>query len=120
MLTGRIGGVIELRDTAAKKGGGRIIPMHPHLRAALVAWRRCSREREYMVASERGGPMTPLSIVVWFNRAFVNGPRNLPSLGRAKFPTLAGVVINRWLDRCLHSWAAGRGAWVALGRAAAG
>ena len=27
--------------------------------------------------------------------AAVNGPRNLPSLGRAKFPTLAGVVINR-------------------------
>ena len=41
--TGRIGGVIELRDSAAKKGSGRIIPMHPHLRAALVAWRRCSR-----------------------------------------------------------------------------
>lgn len=50
----------------------------------------------------------------------VNGPRNLPSLGRAKFPTLAGAVISRWFDRCLHCWAAGRGAWVALGRAAAG
>ena len=32
--TGRIGGVIELRDSAAKKGSGRIIPMHPDLRAA--------------------------------------------------------------------------------------
>ena len=68
--TGRIGGVIELRDSAAKKGSGRIIPMHPHLRAALAAWRRCSPERDCVVASERGGPMTPLSIVVWFNRAF--------------------------------------------------
>ena len=50
----------------------------------------------------------------------VNGPRNLPRLGRAKFPTLAGVVINRWLGRCLHFWAAGRGAWVAPGWGAAG
>ena len=32
--TGRIGGVIELRDSAAEKGSGRIIPMHPELRAA--------------------------------------------------------------------------------------
>ena len=68
--TGRIGSVIELRDSAAKKGSGRIIPMHAHLRTALVAWRRCSVERHYVAASERGGPMTPLSIVVWFNRAF--------------------------------------------------
>ena len=62
--------MIELRDSAAKKGSGRIIPMHAHLRTALVAWRRCSVERHYVAASERGGPMTPLSIVVWFNRAF--------------------------------------------------
>ncbi|MBK5960171.1 hypothetical protein CCR97_18455 [Rhodoplanes elegans] len=38
----------------------------------------------------------------------VNGPRNLPTLGRAKFPTLAGVVISRWGDRSLRSWAAER------------
>jgi GAF domain-containing protein len=43
----------------------------------------------------------------------VNGPRNLPSFGRAKFPTLAGLVISRWRDRRLHSWVAGRGVWVA-------
>ena len=41
----------------------------------------------------------------------VNGPRNLPSLGRAKFPTLAGVVISRWFDRFLRFLVAGRGAW---------
>jgi len=27
--------------------------------------------------------------------AHVNGPRNLPTYGRLKFPTLAGVVISR-------------------------
>ena len=50
----------------------------------------------------------------------VNGPRNLPSLGRAKFPTLAGVVISRWFDRFLRSLAAGRGAWALPGSTAAG
>ena len=41
----------------------------------------------------------------------VNGPRNLPSLGRAKFPTLAGVVISLLIDRCLHFSGGGRGAF---------
>jgi len=50
----------------------------------------------------------------------VNGPRNLPSLGRAKFPTLAGVVISRWFDRFLRFLAAGRGAWEVTGSTAAG
>ncbi len=95
--TGRIGGVIELRDSAAKKGSGRIIPMHPHLRAALVAWRRCSGERDYVAASERGGPMTPLSIVVWFNRAFrQTGLQGCSShSGRRTFVTRAARLVHR-------------------------
>ena len=40
---GRVGSGNELRDTTAKKGSGRIIPLHPDLRGALVAWRRASR-----------------------------------------------------------------------------
>ena len=32
----------------------------------------------------------------------VNGPRNLPSLGPAIFPTLAGLVISRLSDRYLR------------------
>jgi integrase len=34
-----IGLVIELRDHAAKKNAGRLIPMHPALRDALGRWR---------------------------------------------------------------------------------
>src|SRR3977135_4626475 len=68
--TGQISGIIELRDIAAKKGSGRVIPIHAELRAALVAWRRASAKSEYVAESKRGGPMTPLGIVVWFNRAF--------------------------------------------------
>ena len=69
--------------------------MHPHLRAALVAWRRCSRERVYVAASERGGPMTPLSIVVWFNRAFRNtGLQGCSShSGRRTFITRAARLL---------------------------
>jgi integrase len=37
---GNIGNVIELRDHAAKKGSGRLIPMHPELADALSAWPR--------------------------------------------------------------------------------
>ena len=47
---GRVGSGIELRDTTAKKGSGRIIPLHPDLRGALVAWRRASPDREWFRA----------------------------------------------------------------------
>src|SRR5690348_11219860 len=36
--SGQIADVIELQDRAAKKKHGRVIPMHPELRAALVDW----------------------------------------------------------------------------------
>ena len=62
--TGAIGSVIELRDIAAKNGGGRLIPVHPDLRQALTAYRSLSTVSGPLIRSERGGPMTPLSIVV--------------------------------------------------------
>ena len=40
--TGDIGSVIELRDIAAKNGGGRLIPAHPELRQAVAAYRSLS------------------------------------------------------------------------------
>jgi integrase len=43
-----ISGIVELRDSAAKKGSGRVIPIHPELHAALVAWRRASAKSEYV------------------------------------------------------------------------
>src|SRR5947209_5429507 len=36
---GEIGAVLELRDHAAKMGGGRLIPLHPDLQQALSALR---------------------------------------------------------------------------------
>src|ERR1700730_10920360 len=40
--TGDVGSLIELRDHAAKNGSGRLIPLHPDLRQALVAYRDLS------------------------------------------------------------------------------
>jgi integrase len=69
--SGEIATCIELRDHAAKKGSGRLIPMHPDLADALSVWRQASTGwSEHVVQSERGGPMTALSIVVWFKRAY--------------------------------------------------
>ena len=75
--TGEISGMIELRDHAAKKGSGRIIPIHPELRPALADLRQVAALSEHVVTSGRGGPMTPSSIVVWFNRASGHRPERL-------------------------------------------
>src|SRR5271163_3862935 len=54
---GEIGNVIELRDCAAKKRSGRLIPIHPNLRTALAAWRNMTTGAGPVIQSERGGPM---------------------------------------------------------------
>jgi len=94
---GQISGLIELADTAAKKCSGRIIPVHPDLVAALAAWRKIAPQSDHVIASERGGPMTPLSIVVWFNRAFKNiGLRGCSShSGRRTFVTRAARIVHK-------------------------
>src|ERR1700722_1244386 len=67
---GQISNIVELRDAAAKKGSGRLIPMHAELADALSAWRRACPGSGHVVRSERSCPMTALSIVVWFKRAY--------------------------------------------------
>jgi integrase len=93
----QISSLVELRDQAAKKCSGRSIPVHPDLAAALVAWRRVAAPSDHVIASERGGPMTPLSIVVWFNRAFKNiGLKGCSShSGRRTFVTRAARVVHK-------------------------
>jgi len=95
--SGRISNLMELPDYAAKKGGGRSIPVHPHLAAALAEWRLVATSTNHVIVSERGRSMTPLSIVVWFNRAFKNiGLKGCSShSGRRTF-----VTCTRPVGRC--------------------
>jgi integrase len=95
--TGDVGAVIELRDAVAKNHSGRLIPVHPDLCHALTAYRSHSSGSGPLVRSERGGPMTPLSIVVWFNRAFRNIGLNGCSShsGRRTFITRAARLVHR-------------------------
>ena len=94
---GQIGNVIELRDYAAKKGSGRLIPIHSDLVDALSAWRQASGKSGHVVRSERGGPMTALSIVVWFNRAYQYvGLEGCSShSGRRTFITRAARLVHK-------------------------
>ena len=94
---GAVATVLELRDHAAKKRSGRRIPLHAELRAALTAWRGVTGGVGPVVVSERGGPMTPLSIVVWFARAFeVIGLEGCSShSGRRTFITRAARLVHK-------------------------
>lgn len=68
--SGEVGSTLEVRDEIAKKRSGRSIPIHPELRQTLVEARQLSRGQGPLIRSERGGAMTPMSIVVWFSRAY--------------------------------------------------
>lgn len=68
--SGSVGTTIELQDWAAKKRGGRTIPMHSDLRSALRSWRACQQPVGSVIKSERSEAMRPLSIVNWFAAAY--------------------------------------------------
>jgi integrase len=95
--SGQLSKAIELRDHAAKKGSGRLIPMHPDLAGALSGWRQASTASGHVVRSERGGPLTALSIVVWFKRAYAYvGLDGCSShSGRRTFITRAARLVHK-------------------------
>ena len=94
--TGRIGGVHRTAGQRRQEG-----QRPDHSRCIRISAPRSSPgvavrgERHYVAASERGGPMTPLSIVVWFNRAFRNtGLQGCSShSGRRTFITRAARLV---------------------------
>jgi integrase len=93
--TAEIGATIELHDRAAKQFGGRLIPIHAELREALRALRR-DEPTGHVVRSQRGGPMTPVSIVNWFARAYRTiGLQGCSShSGRRTFITRAARLVH--------------------------
>ena len=94
--TAEIGPAIELHDRAAKKSGGRLIPIHPELRDALSDLRRQTKAAGPVIRSQRGGPMTPVSIVNWFAKAYrAIGLQGCSShSGRRTFITRAARLVH--------------------------
>ena len=77
MLTdaeGEIGDMIALEDRAAKGKSGRVIPMHPDLKAALIALHRDRGEKARpdmpVIHSERDRGLSAAAVVVWFHRLY--------------------------------------------------
>jgi integrase len=95
--SGEIAAVIELRDCAAKKRSGRLLPMHGDLRTALDAWGRITGTGGPVIRSERGGPMSPVSIVNWFAAAYqATGLEGCSShSGRRTFITRAARLVHQ-------------------------
>ena len=96
---GRLGHRIELHDSAAKKGSGRAIPLHPELRRALALLRQRVGSEGAVIRSERGGSrgMRPSSVVNWFRRLYAEmGLAGCSShSGRRTFVTNAARLVSR-------------------------
>jgi integrase len=95
---GEIATTLELQDRVAKKGSGRVIPIHPDLREALMQLRaEHSAANGTVIASERGGPMRPIAIVCWFAKAYrAIGLTGCSShSGRRTFITRAARLVHR-------------------------
>ena len=74
---GEVADAIGLENRAAKgKRGGRIVPMHPDLKAALIALHRERGERVRpdlpVVHSERHRGLSPAAVAVWFHRLYAS------------------------------------------------
>jgi integrase len=94
---GVVGSAIELRDHAAKNQSGRRIPLHPELRQALATWRELTSATGPVIRSERGKAMRPISIVIWFARAYREiGLEGCSShSGRRTFITRAARMVHK-------------------------
>jgi integrase len=95
--SGNIGATLELHDAAAKMGSGRRVPLHDDLREALTRWREATDGAHHIVCSERGGGLTPSSIVNWFTHAYRHVGLNGCSShsGRRTFITRAARLVHK-------------------------
>ena len=72
--SGTVSDVLELRNSASKgASGGRGIPLHADLKAALEALqatRRAGAADDRVIHSERGTGYSPGAVAVWFHRLY--------------------------------------------------
>ncbi|GGF65781.1 hypothetical protein GCM10011332_19850 [Terasakiella brassicae] len=68
----QVGDVIALEDRIAKKSSGRTVPLNRDLRSALVALAdQCKPfPKDFVIQSERGGPMSANTVAHWFRRQY--------------------------------------------------
>lgn len=64
--SGRLATTIAIQDNIAKKGGGRTVPLHADLRAALAPLFRQSRHGPVIKSVTSGQAMKANSLVNWF------------------------------------------------------
>ncbi len=70
---GKVADAIELPNAASKgRGGGRTVPLHPDLQAALVALQetRTVAPSDRVIHSERGRGLSAAAVAVWFHRLY--------------------------------------------------
>lgn len=72
--SGAIANTISVGRSIAKNGRARRLPMHPQLRSALVALRLQAGKPRVgpIIRSQRGGHLTPGSVVNWFTTFYVS------------------------------------------------
>ena len=94
---GHIGSQIALADSIAKKGSGRVIPLHPSLGQALAKLSRKTSREGHVIKSERGQRLSPGSVVNWFKTFYAKlGLEGCSShSGRRTFITLAARRVAR-------------------------
>ena len=95
--SGHISGQIALADNIAKKGSGRMIPMHPNLSQALAKLGRNTCREGHVIKSERGERLSPGSVVNWFKTYYARlGLQGCSShSGRRTFITVAARRVAR-------------------------
>ena len=75
--TGHVTETIHLENRASKgKTGGRTIPMHPDVQAALTALQTARgdapRPDQSVLFSERGGGLSPATVRLWFHQLYTS------------------------------------------------
>ncbi|AWO94983.1 MULTISPECIES: tyrosine-type recombinase/integrase [Bradyrhizobium] len=67
---GQVGHAMHLTDYASKGTSGRVIPMHPEVRSALIEYRQTLAKvtSEYVIGTERMASTSPQVIVNMFQR----------------------------------------------------